>query len=407
MTNRWIALTIIFVSFLQFTLNWFDVVPIFGSLIRDMHISLPQIGLIVGMFMAGYGIMHIPAGWIAEQFGMRLALLLGIVLEGVGAWITAEAPSYEILLIGRAICGVGGAIYIGSAIGITTVWFREKELVTATGIITGVAFTIGAVIGIYVWGDIVFSLGWRAAMLWGAATSGATFVLIYLLFPLPPGAVSDVAEGHHLSRESVRRVFGNTDLWLMGFGYLGGYGSYFTAAHLLSGYAQNQLTVSRADADLLGVIVLVAGIPGSFLGGWLSDKLFGVIPVFVGSCIVEGIAFFLIPHVGFVGLQICAGLIGVTVILAFVSWIAMPGLYRDKIHLSDVPTAVGLLLSIGAIGGVAVPSIFGVVADTWGFDYGWDFCGVLSVVTLGLCFFARRPQMSFDKGKALVGSNQN
>ncbi len=76
--NCWIALTIIFASFLQFTMNWFDIVPAFGPIIGQMHLGLSQIGLIIGAFIAGYGLAHIPGGLIAEAYGMRFALLLGI-----------------------------------------------------------------------------------------------------------------------------------------------------------------------------------------------------------------------------------------------------------------------------------------------------------------------------------------
>ena len=106
-----------------------------------MHLSFPQVGVIVGTFIAGYGVAHIPAGWIAERFGMRSAMLLGIALESAGAGVTAWAPSFETLLVGRFLCGIGGSIYIGSAVGLITAWFRGRELGTANALITGVAFT--------------------------------------------------------------------------------------------------------------------------------------------------------------------------------------------------------------------------------------------------------------------------
>ena len=82
MNNRWVALAIIFVSFLQFTLNWFCIIPAFGSIVGEMHLSFPQVGVIVGTFIAGYGIAHIPAGWIAERFGMRCCSGSGLKAAG-------------------------------------------------------------------------------------------------------------------------------------------------------------------------------------------------------------------------------------------------------------------------------------------------------------------------------------
>ena len=225
MEKRWVALSIIFLSFLQFTLNWFCIIPAFGGIVGDMKITFAEVGVIVGMFIAGYGLAHIPGGWIAERYGMRVALLLGIGLETVGAAVSAWSPSFSVLLLGRFLCGIGGSIYLGSAIGLTAAWFRGRELATANGLITGVAFTVGAAIGLFGWGPIVAAIGWQNGLWVGAAIGLVTFLVMIPLFPTPPIGSGDVLEGHHLGAASLRRVFGNPNLWIMGLAFLGGYGS--------------------------------------------------------------------------------------------------------------------------------------------------------------------------------------
>jgi predicted MFS family arabinose efflux permease len=391
MKNRWVALTIIFVSFLQFTLNWFVIVPTFGPLIGTMHLALPQLGLIISAFIAGYGLTHIPGGLLAEAYGMRFALLLGIFVEAVGAIISGAAPGYSVLLIGRVIAGVGGSIYLGSAVGLTTAWFREHELVTATGIITGVAFTVGAVIGLFGWAPLVTDLGWRDALFAGAAVSLATFVMMLALFPTPPAARAEGVKGHHLNAAALRRVFGNANLWLLGISFVGTYGAYFTAAQLLPDYAEKSLGVGAAAGGALGVILLVAGIPGSFIGGWLSDRVFGVLPTFMGACLVTSLALVLVPFAGPGLLEILAGIIGGVGILGFVGWVSMPGLYRDRLEIADIPTAVGLMFTIAAIGGVGVPWLYGQIAGSYGYRTGWFCLGFLSVCFALVSLTVRRP----------------
>jgi len=73
-------------------LNWFCIIPAFGGIVHDMQLSFPQVGAIVGMFIAGYGLAHIPGGWLAERYGLRFALLLGIAVESLGA---ALRPRFE------------------------------------------------------------------------------------------------------------------------------------------------------------------------------------------------------------------------------------------------------------------------------------------------------------------------
>lgn len=389
--NRWTALAIIFASFIQFTLNWFCIIPAFGAIAGEMRLSFAQVGAIVGMFIAGYGIAHIPAGWIAERRGMRVAMLLGITLETAGAGLSAWSHSYGMLLAARFVCGVGGSIYLGSAVGLTAAWFRGRELATANGLVTGVAFTVGAAVGLFGWHSAVAVLGWRPALLVGAAVGLLTFLLMAALFPAPPGKEDDVLDGEHLGAESLRRVFGSPVLWIMGLALLGGYGSYFSAAQLLPHYAQDSLKLDAASAEAISAILLVSGIPGSFLGGWLVDRVLGLLPTFLLSEAVAGIALILVPHLDRLGVEIAAGAIGGAGIAAFVGWVTIPGQRRDAFRVSDIPTAVGLMLTIAAVGGAVVPPLFSQIATDWGFDAAWAFEGLITLGFAALAIPALRP----------------
>lgn len=389
--NRWVALTIIFLSFVQFPLNWFTIIPAFTPISETMHIGLPQIGLLVSAFIAGYGIAHIPAGLIAEAVGFKKALLIGVAVETIGAVLSAIAHDYSILLISRLLCGIGGSIFIGSAIGLTTAWFRDHDLVTATGLVTGVAYAVGAAIGLFAWTALLQLVGWRMSLLAGAAVGGLTFVCLIFLFPEPPVSEADDTSGSHLDTAAMKRVFGDVNLWLLGIAFLGGYGAYFVTAQLLPNYAQHALGLSSSKAEFIGTITLVAAVPGSLLGGWLADRVFGAMPVFFGACIIEGITIFCIPYFGTQGVEVAAGIIGAIFILGFVAWVSTPGLYRKRIHLSDVPTAAGMLLTFAAVGGVGAPVIYTQIVGRFGYEAGWHFAGIICIVTSLACLGAKRP----------------
>ena len=59
MANRWVALALILLLSIQFTQNWFCIIPAFGSIAAATRLSSGQIGLVVGIFIAGYGVAHI------------------------------------------------------------------------------------------------------------------------------------------------------------------------------------------------------------------------------------------------------------------------------------------------------------------------------------------------------------
>lgn len=392
MKNRWLALIIIFFSFLQFTLNWFNIVPAFGGLVSDMHLALPQLGMVVGIFIAGYGVAHIPGGVLAEVFGLRFAILFGVVVETLGTLISAHASSLDILLIGRFVCGAGGSIYLGSAIGLTAAWFRDHELATANGLITGVAFTAGAALGLYLWEGVVAASGWRDALMLGAIVGAATFAALIFVFPTPPEARKESLGGSHLSTAVFRRTFCNRDLWLLGASLLAGYGSYFTAVELLPTYAISHLHASAHAANKLSTTLLLSGFIGGAIGGWCADRLFGLVPTIIGACCIQAVATVFVPLLDIAGLQIAAAVIGAFGTLSFVVWIAVPGAYRDRIPLADVPVASGLMLTIAAVGGVVVPAFYGKVAVFYSPSSAWMVLGAISFSFSFIGLLARQPQ---------------
>ncbi|MFK4446581.1 ACS family D-galactonate transporter-like MFS transporter [Caballeronia udeis] len=391
MKNRWLALIIIFFSFLQFTLNWFNIVPAFGGLVADMHLALPQLGIVVGMFIAGYGVAHIPGGVLAEVFGLRFDILFGVAVETLGTLISAHASSLDILLIGRFVCGVGGSIYLGSAIGLTAAWFRDHELATANGLITGVAFTAGAALGLYLWEGIVATSGWRDALMLGAIVGAGTFAALIFVFPTPPESRKESLGGSHLGMAVFRRTFYNRDLWLLGASLLAGYGSYFTAVELLPTYAISHLHASAHAANKLSTILLLSGFIGGAIGGWCADRLFGLVPTIIGACCIEAVATVFVPLLDIAGLQIAAAVIGAFGTLSFVVWIAVPGAHRDRIPLADVPIASGLMLTIAAVGGVVMPALYGKVALSYSPASAWTVLGVMTFSFSFVGLLVRQP----------------
>ncbi len=105
-------------------------------------------------------------------------------------------------------------------------------------------------------GGIIASVGWREGLLIGAGVGLATLILMFVLFPTPPSSSGEVLQGEHLGPESLRRVFGNSTLWIMGFALLGGYGSYFSAAQLLPHQAQSTLDIDAGTVEAISVILL-------------------------------------------------------------------------------------------------------------------------------------------------------
>jgi MFS transporter, ACS family, D-galactonate transporter len=378
MNNRWLALALLCGSVFQFTLNWFCVVPAFPSIARDYALTIPQVAALVAAFVAGYGVCHLPAGWLCARVGMRSALLAGIAIEALASVAGASVSSYPVMLATRVVAGAGGACCLGAVVGLVSAWFRERELSLAMGLTTGVAFSLGAASGLYLWTIVVTAIGWRYGVMAAGAVGLAVFVLVALL-PVAPHAARGEVAGGHLDLRAVRRVLGNGALWWWGLSIVGSYGAFFTTAQLLPIYAERVLHFSPTEGGRLGALLLLSGIPAALVGGWLSDRFGRIKMLICGSFVVSGIVIAVLPRLDGGGLHVAAIAVGLVTMTGLTPWFSVPAMYPGRIALHDVPAASGLMLSLAALGGFAVPLGFGRIVAASGFGAGWIYLGVVSI----------------------------
>ena len=374
---RWTILSIISLGFFSLTLNWFDIAPAFPLIATEMDVDLPRLALLISLFLAGYGLAHIPGGLLATRVGMRATLVLGVLVEGAAGVLSGLAHDYPMLAFCRVLAGIGGSIFIAVAFGAVTVWFEGRELTLALGIAGGAAFSIGAAVGLYLWTFVQAALGWHVSLVLGGALGIGTAVVTAVGFRTPAGAVT--LHGVAVSGSAVRRVLFHRDLWVYGLALLGGYGAYFTASQLLAEYAVQSRGLSAGQAGLLAALIGLAGIPGSVLGGLLADRSRHTRRFVVAPLVLVALLLALVPVVPAALLWVLGIGIGFFLIFGFAAWSSVPGRVAGIAH-EHLGTAIGLMLTIAAVGGFLVPVGFGLVAATAGFPAAWSY---LAAVSLG------------------------
>lgn len=387
---RWWMLLILCLGFVALTLNWFDVASAFPALGQQFHLQIPQLALLISLFIAGYGIFHIPTGFLSYRFGVRNVLLIGLLIEAVGAIASAFAPSYTWLGVLRILTGIGGSLFVGCGFSLVTSWFRGRELALAMGIATGGAFTLGVALGLFVWVSIVQASGWSIALLIGGIIGLLAFLVSLVFLRTPNDEQQQLAAGQ-FHWEAVGRVLGNRDLWFLGLSFAGMYGAGFTLAQLINVYVPIVYHVPEAVSGLMAAVFTLVSIPTSILGGYLFDHTKRAKLVILIPWIISGIGFIILPFVNLAGVWIMMIILGGMPYVGFSGWAATPGRYRDHILPEDVATAGGLLLTLAAIGGFLVPIIVGQIAGASGFTSAWAFAGIVSVVLAFIGFAAREP----------------
>lgn len=165
----------------------YDTGVISGAVIfikKEFGLSVFPEELVVGMVLVGAAISALTGGKLADRFGRRRMLIVTSVIFSAGAIVCALAPSFEILLTGRVIVGLG----IGLSSTTVPVYISEVSPAKARGwqvSLFQLAITVG-ILGAYVI-DYVFSKseGWRW-MLGLGVVPGAILGLGMLYLPESP-----------------------------------------------------------------------------------------------------------------------------------------------------------------------------------------------------------------------------
>jgi len=114
----------------------------------DVDVSGAQ-WIVNGYFITMLSLM-LAAGSIGDIRGHRQTFLEGIGVFSVGAVACAIAPAVPILIIGRAIQGVGAALLLASGLALVNASFVEEERSRAVGVymgLTAVATAAGPALG--------------------------------------------------------------------------------------------------------------------------------------------------------------------------------------------------------------------------------------------------------------------
>ena len=162
--------------------------------IDTMLPALPDIGdsfsllhqndlqLVVYVYMIGFGIAQVAYGPLADVYGRRPVLIVGLVILFAGAVASAIADSFSLLLVARALQGVGAAAARVIAISIVRDRYAGREMARVMSF-TMMVFMIVPVLA-PTFGTLLLAVsGWRSIFATMAALTVAVGLWFYVRMP--------------------------------------------------------------------------------------------------------------------------------------------------------------------------------------------------------------------------------
>jgi ACS family D-galactonate transporter-like MFS transporter len=196
--------------------------------------------------------------------------------------------------------------------------------------------------------------------------------------------------GVRFDRIALQAALTSRDLWVYGIALLGAYGAYFTTSQLFSEYVTVIRHFAPSTGGLLSSLILLAGIPGSLLGGYYADRSQNLRLFIVGPLIAVASLLILIPVVPTGALWPLGIGIGFFLIFGFAAWLAVPARVSNISH-EYIGTATGLMLTLAAVGGFFIPIIFGHLVPHTSFDTGWVFLAIAAFAFALIGLAGRNP----------------
>jgi MFS family permease len=408
-TAAWIALAVLSLINL---FNYIDryVLPAVGESMKrsGLYTLDSQFGFLASAFL----IVYMFAAPVFGGFGDR-PWRLRLVAGGIAVWsiataLTGVAQSYGGLLTARASVGIGEASFCAIAPAVIADYFPERLRGRVFAVFYA-ATPVGAALGYVIGGLIDHRFGWRVAFL-ATGIPGLLLAALALMVRNPTPEGSGRGEGTQATARSFEGFHAYLPLFRNG-PYLRavlGYAAYTFAIGGISVFMPTFLMrergLSSATANTaLGGVVVLTGLIGTFVGGWIGDALNKRTPR--GNLWLCGVSMLLAAPCAYVALSaptptVYWPALVAAELLAFASTSPV-----NAVIISEVPAAAraaamaASILAIHLLGDGPAPTIIGALSDRFSLARAVLIIPVAIVVSGAIwCDAARREPARVERG---------
>jgi EmrB/QacA subfamily drug resistance transporter len=222
--KRWWALLVLCLGVLMIVLDTTIVNVALPSIRTDLHFTETSLVWVVNAYMLTFGGFLLLGGRLGDLYGHRRLFLAGLTLFTAASLACGIANSQALLIVARAVQGLGGAVVSAISLSLIMNLFTEPaERAKAMGVY-GFVCAGGGSIGVLLGGVLTDSLSWHWIFLVNLPIGAAVFALCLLLLPggkgQATGAKLDVGGAVTVTASLMLAVYGivngNEAGWLSG-----------------------------------------------------------------------------------------------------------------------------------------------------------------------------------------------
>jgi DHA1 family multidrug resistance protein-like MFS transporter len=352
--------------------------PLVPQLVRDVHLTTTEVGILVAAYPAGVLLAAIPSMALVDRRGVSMATVVGICALIASTLGFGWGTSPLLLDASRFVQGVGGAIAWAGALAWLTSTTPSARRGSVIGGAVGAAL-VGMIVGPSI-GAIAVQVGR------GPVFSGLAVVLVLLLLARPASAPAASPRRGSVQAlikllRSRRAAIGNGLLLVIGI--VGG-----TLWSLVPLLVAHRMGGAGVIAAILAVSYLLAALMNVYLGR-VSDRFGRLLPTLVGLAVAAA----MLPVIPFLGPLYELFIVSVAAqSMISALWTPTAAMVSDGAEGTAAGQAVGVatMNAAWAAGGASGPVLAAWLADAAGFPLPFAIAGGLCAASAVVVLVAYR-----------------
>jgi MFS transporter, NNP family, nitrate/nitrite transporter len=329
---------------------------LFKEISVDLSLSAVSIGTIWGMDPLAGIFVGLPSGLLADRFGVRRTLTVICILAGIFSALRGFSGNFVSMAATMFLFGLMAAMTPAVVPKVTALWFDRKQLGLTNALIT-VSWAVGSMFATMTSATLLSPwLGGWSKVLFVLGAPGVVIGLLWWFTGRDNSKNEALADVPRVPfREAISNVVRIKEVWIIGIIAMTLWGSNMGFMGYFPLYLRN-IGWTPASADAVATVYSGATMLGLIPMVLLSNRLNAPKFMFLVAMVVTVINMALIPFLG------GAWLWAMLIICTFIRSVASPLVNVMILEIEGIGstyggTAIGLMTSIGMVGGFIGPPV--------------------------------------------------
>ncbi len=255
------------------------------STMRDTGMDASALGLVTSMYFLGFALAQVPAGILLDRYGARRTEAALLVLAAAGSVVFGATRSPALLMLSRAMIGVGVSICLAGAFKAIAERFPARKLPALNGLV----LAAGGLGGVLTGSPAVWAAGRSSRWTICLALAVLTLATAVALMLAPAAPTND--NGQATFADQLRgtwTILRSRFFWRVAPFSVISQGVFYAAQSLwAAGYMEDVSGFKATSAAGLITVIGLAQMVGSGAAGvvarWLAERGVGLV-AFSGLC---------------------------------------------------------------------------------------------------------------------------